>query len=56
MEGGDWTLFSPSNVPDLHDKYGADFERAYTAYEAKTATGELKLFKKVRQPACGARC
>ena len=47
MEGGDWTLFSPSNVPDLHDKYGADFERAYTAYEAKTVTGELKLFKKV---------
>jgi ribonucleoside-diphosphate reductase alpha chain len=47
MEGGEWTLFSPSNVPDLHDKFGADFERAYTAYEAKAASGELKLFKKV---------
>ncbi len=47
MEGGDWTLFSPSNVPDLHGKYGAEFERAYTAYEAKTVTGELKLFKRV---------
>jgi ribonucleoside-diphosphate reductase alpha chain len=47
MEGGDWTLFSPSNVPDLHDKYGAEFERAYIAYEAKAASGELKLFKKV---------
>src|SRR5450759_4582478 len=47
MEGGDWTLFSPSNVPDLHDKYGAEFERAYIAYEAKTASGEIKLFKKV---------
>ncbi len=47
MEGGDWTLFSPSSVPDLHDKYGADFERAYTAYEAKAASGELKLFKSV---------
>jgi ribonucleoside-diphosphate reductase alpha chain len=47
MEGGDWTLFSPSNVPDLHDKFGADFESAYTAYEAKAASGELKLFKKV---------
>jgi len=47
MEGGDWTLFSPSNVPDLHDKFGADFERAYTAYEAKAASGELKLFKKI---------
>jgi ribonucleoside-diphosphate reductase alpha chain len=47
MEGGDWTLFSPSNVPDLHDKFGAEFERAYTAYEAKTLTGELKLFKRI---------
>ncbi|MBK9161740.1 MAG: ribonucleoside-diphosphate reductase subunit alpha [Nitrosomonadales bacterium] len=47
MEGGEWTLFSPSNVPDLHDKFGAEFEKAYTAYEAKAASGELKLFKKV---------
>jgi ribonucleoside-diphosphate reductase alpha chain len=47
MEGGEWTLFSPSDVPDLHDKFGADFERAYTGYEAKAASGELKLFKKI---------
>ena len=47
MEGGDWTLFSPSDVPDLHDKYGADFERAYIAYEEKTVAGELKLFKRI---------
>ncbi len=47
MEGGDWTLFSPSNVPDLHDRFGADFERAYVGYEAKAASGELKLFKKI---------
>ncbi|WP_042302533.1 ribonucleoside-diphosphate reductase subunit alpha [Paraburkholderia kururiensis] len=47
MEGGDWTLFSPSTCPDLHDKYGAEFETAYTAYEEKVARGELKLFKKV---------
>jgi ribonucleoside-diphosphate reductase alpha chain len=47
MEGGEWTLFSPSNCPDLHDKFGADFERAYTAYEAKAANGEIKLFRKV---------
>ena len=31
MEGGDWTLFSPSDVPDLHDKCGTEFEEAYTA-------------------------
>ncbi|MBI5918971.1 MAG: ribonucleoside-diphosphate reductase subunit alpha [Nitrosomonadales bacterium] len=47
MEGGEWTLFSPSTCPDLHDKFGADFEKAYTGYEAKVASGELKLFKKV---------
>ncbi|MFC0400474.1 ribonucleoside-diphosphate reductase subunit alpha [Paraburkholderia rhizosphaerae] len=46
-EGGDWTLFSPSTCPDLHDKFGADFEAAYTAYEDKVARGELKLFKKI---------
>ena len=42
MEGGSWTLFSPSNVPDLHDKFGADFEKAYTAYEAQAQRGEIK--------------
>jgi ribonucleoside-diphosphate reductase alpha chain len=47
MEKGDWTLFSPSDAPDLHDKVGRAFEAAYTGYEAKAARGELKLFKKV---------
>jgi len=47
MEGGDWTLFSPSTCPDLHDKFGAEFEAAYTAYEDKVARGEIKLFKKI---------
>ena len=46
-EGGEWTLFSPSDVPDLHDKYGKAFERAYIGYEDKVANGELKLYKKV---------
>ena len=41
MEKGNWTLFSPSNVPDLHDLFGADFEKAYVAYEAKAARGEI---------------
>jgi ribonucleoside-diphosphate reductase alpha chain len=47
MEKGDWTLFSPSDVPDLHDKFGRSFEQAYIAYEAKAATGEIKLSKKI---------
>ena len=42
---GQWTLFSPSTCPDLHDKFGKAFEAAYTAYEAKAARGEIKLFK-----------
>src|SRR3954449_3535951 len=47
MENGDWTLFSPSDVIDLHDKFGKAFEQAYLGYEAKAAKGELKLFKKI---------
>ncbi len=47
MEGGDWTLFSPSDVPDLHDKFGHEFEEAYKRYEDKAARGELKLHKKI---------
>ena len=47
MEGGDWTLFSPSDVPDLHDKFGKAFEEAYTIYEKKAARGEIKLHKKI---------
>jgi len=47
MEGGDWTLFSPSDVPDLHDKWGKAFEEAYTRYEEKAARGDLKLHKKI---------
>ena len=42
MEKGSWTLFSPSSVPDLHDRFGADFERAYVGYEEKAARGEIK--------------
>ncbi len=47
VEDADWTLFSPSDVPDLHDKYGKAFEEAYLGYERKAASGELPLFRKV---------
>lgn len=46
-EGGDWTLFSPSTCPDLHDKFGAAFEQAYVAYEQKVDRGEIKLYKRM---------
>ena len=45
IEKGTWTLFSPADVPDLHDLFGTDFEKAYTAYETKAANGEIKLHK-----------
>jgi ribonucleoside-diphosphate reductase alpha chain len=47
MEGGEWTLFSPSDVKDLHDKVGKAFEEAYIVYEKKAARGEIKLHKKI---------
>lgn len=46
-ESGSWTLFSPNDVPDLHDLYGAAFEKRYVEYEQKAERGEIKLFKKV---------
>jgi ribonucleoside-diphosphate reductase alpha chain len=47
IEGGDWTLFSPSTCPDLHDKTGQAFEAAYVGYEQKVDRGELKLYKRL---------
>jgi len=43
-----WTLFSPDETPDLHDLYGAAFRAAYEAYEAKSARGEIRVFRTVR--------
>ena len=48
FDDGEWTLFSPNDVPDLHDLYGEAFEEAYTAYEARCKTGDFPLFKTVR--------
>ncbi len=47
MEKGEWTLFSPSDVPDLHDLFGTDFEKAYVRYEEKAKRGEIKPSKTV---------
>jgi ribonucleoside-diphosphate reductase alpha chain len=47
MEAGEWTLFSPSDCPDLHDKVGRAFEEAYLGYERRVANGELTLYKKM---------
>lgn len=47
IANGEWTLFSPVDVPDLHDKFGGEFEAAYVGYEAQAAAGRLKLHKKI---------
>ena len=47
MQNADWTLFSPSDAGELHDKYGAAFEEAYLRCEDRAARGELRLFKKI---------
>ncbi|MDP3874267.1 MAG: ribonucleoside-diphosphate reductase subunit alpha [Methyloversatilis sp.] len=47
MENAEWTLFSPSDCPDLHDLFGRAFEEAYTRYEEKAARGEIRVFKKM---------
>lgn len=44
----EWTLFSPNNVPDLHDLHGRDFETAYENYERKAAAGEIEIYKTIK--------
>jgi len=46
-EDQDWTLFSPSDTPDLHDLFGEAFEKRYQEYEAKADRGEISLFKRI---------
>ncbi len=46
--GAEWTLFSPSDVPDLHDLYGEAFRAAYERHEERTRRGEIRLHKRVR--------
>ncbi|UZD65757.1 ribonucleoside-diphosphate reductase subunit alpha [Marinobacter sp. AN1] len=46
-EDGDWTLFSPSDVSDLHDLYGNAFRERYEHYEQLAEQGEITLYKTV---------
>lgn len=45
---GDWTLFSPDEVPDLHDLYGKRFEDRYAEYEAMAREGKIRLCKTIK--------
>lgn len=42
FEKENWTLFSPDEVPDLHEKFGLEFEAAYTRHEERAARGEIR--------------
>ncbi len=47
-QDGEWTLFSPADVPDLHDLYGAAFRVRYEAYEARARKGQIASAKSIR--------
>ena len=51
FEDGDWTLFSPNEVPDLHDLYGKAFEDRYTEYEGLAAAGNIRVHKTIKAQA-----
>ncbi len=42
-----WTLFSPNDVPDLHDLTGQAFRERYEEYERRARAGEISLWKEV---------
>ena len=47
FEEAEWTLFSPSDVPDLHDLCAAAFEARYLHYEQQAREGKLVLHKRL---------
>ena len=47
QQNGEWTLFSPDEVPDLHDLTGRAFEERYVEYERKADAGEIKLHRRL---------
>lgn len=42
FENKDWTLFTPDEVPELHETFGKEFEKHYTAYEEKARLGIVR--------------
>ena len=56
FEDEEWTLFSPSTCPDLHDLFGLAFEDRYKEYEAMTHTGEFNTSNVYRRRIYGGRC
>ena len=47
QQSAQWTLFSPDEVPDLHDLYGREFELRYEQYEQMADAGEITMHRRV---------
>ena len=52
MENGQWTLFDPYEIPELHESYGDDFEETYILAEKsdiykKEVVSAKELWKKI---------
>ena len=51
-----WTLFCPSETPDLPDLYGAEFEKRYEEYETMAENGEIENFLVVNAKDLWKKC
>jgi ribonucleoside-diphosphate reductase alpha chain len=47
-EDGDWTLFTPDEVPELPETYGTTFESHYVRYENLAKEGKMKVYKQMK--------
>lgn len=47
LANSNWSLFSPHEVPDLHDLYGKKFEEAFEAYEVLGEQGNLPSYRSI---------
>ena len=56
VEDGDWTLFSPNDVPDLHDLYGKAFEERTSSMSRWLETASSNYIKPSKRRTSGARC
>ncbi|MCS7090486.1 MAG: ribonucleoside-diphosphate reductase subunit alpha [Verrucomicrobiota bacterium] len=46
-ENEPWTLFSPDEVPDLHELYGRAFRARYEHYEREAEAGQIRNWRRV---------
>ncbi len=44
MEGADWFLFDPKEVPDLNELYGEAFSKRYNEYVELAKAGKMKMW------------